>query len=30
MMIFGGKLINKSKVVEEEIDLVDAQKTALK
>jgi len=30
MLVFGGKLINKSKVVEEEIDLVDAQKTALK
>lgn len=30
MMVFGGKMIGKSKVVEEEIDLVDAQKTALK
>lgn len=30
MLVFGGKLISKSKVIEEEIDLVDAQKTALK
>ena len=30
MLVFGGKLISKSKPVDEDIDLVDAQKTALK